>query len=107
MVVEARATLSDTLIEDDIEVLQSPGGLWAVVDRAPRDVGSGCRAILDGWFQRRPDFAPKGDPHLERHRATSRHDFVVSMCARKRPSSDESAWNMAMVSPDGSEATRP
>ena len=67
VVVEADATRSDALAVDGFEVLESPSGLWAMADRAPGDVRSGYRAILDGWFHGRPGFALEGDPHLERY----------------------------------------
>ena len=106
VMVEDDATLPDILIEDGFEVLRSPAGLWAVVDRAPQDVSSGYRAILDGWFQRRSGFALEGDPHLEHYRMTSRRELVVRVCMRVRPVSDHGAWNMAVVPPDGATVAR-
>jgi AraC-like DNA-binding protein/DNA gyrase inhibitor GyrI len=100
VVVEADAALPDTLLEDGFEMLRSPAGLWAVVDRAPQDVRSGYRAILDGWFQQRPGFALEGDPHLEQYIAHSGQDTIVRVCMRVRPLADQGAWNMAVVRSD-------
>ena len=43
VMVEADTMRFDLLIEDGFEVLRSPAGLWAVLDRAPQDVDSGWR----------------------------------------------------------------
>lgn len=105
--VEAGTALPDGLVEDGFEILVSPAGLWAVADRAPPDVGSGYRAILDGWLQRRPDYALEGDPHLERYRVTPEREVVVSVCMRVRPIAEDGRWNMDLVPPDDGAGTNP
>lgn len=71
------------MAEDGCEVL---AGLWAVVGVGRREIAEGYRAVLDGWFQRRPDYASKGDPHLERYGKAPGGENVVSASLRVRPS---------------------
>ena len=92
---------ADALAEDGFELLESPAGLWAMVDVAPRNTADGYRAIFDGWFQERADYAMEGDPYLERHGTTSEGAAVVTVCVRVRPVVEEGDFNMAVVPLDG------
>lgn len=98
--VEDGATLPRALVRDGFELLESPPGLWATIEVAARDTAEGYRAIFDGWFQGRGDYAMEGDPYLERQRRTQDGDLRVTVCVRVRPVADEGAWNMAVVEPD-------
>ena len=105
--VEDGTTLTDALAEDGFEVLESPAGLWAMMDVSPDRTGDGYRAIFDGWFQGRPDFAMEGDPLLERHDTSPDGERIVTVCVRVRPIVQEGDWNMAVVPPDGAEGPAP
>ncbi|WP_165359641.1 AraC family transcriptional regulator [Lichenibacterium minor] len=91
--------LPEEMAEDGFEVLVSPAGLWAVVDVGRREIANGYRAVLDGWFQRRPDYALEGDPHLERYGKASGGEDVVSVSLRVRPVEEDGSWNMPVVVP--------
>ena len=95
--VEHGTALPRTLVHDGFELLESPAGLWAIIDKAPANTAEGYRAILDGWFQGRPDFALEGDPHLERRSVTPDGETVVTVCMRVRPVDRDGSWNMAVV----------
>jgi AraC-like DNA-binding protein/DNA gyrase inhibitor GyrI len=94
------AVLPEELAEDGFELLESPAGLWAMTDVAPGEVADGYRAIFDGWFQGRPDYAMEGDPFLERYGRTPGRDLVVTVCVRVRRLVEEGDFNMAVLPPD-------
>ena len=91
--------LPEEMAEDGFEILVSPAGLWDVVDVGRREIASGYRAVLDGWFQRRPDYALEGDPHLERYWTAPGGEDVVSVSLRVRSIEKDGTWNMAVVAP--------
>ena len=101
------AILSEDLADDGFELLESPAGLWAMADVAPAKVAVGYRAIFDGWFQGRPDYAMEGDPFLERHGLTPGGEPVVTVCVRVRRIVEEGDFNMAVLPPDAPIGTAP
>jgi AraC-like DNA-binding protein/DNA gyrase inhibitor GyrI len=94
------AVLPEDLADDGFELLESPAGLWAMKDVMPAKVAEGYRAIFDGWFQGRPDYAMEGDPFLERHGRTPEGEAIVTICVRVRPIVEEGDFNMAVLPPD-------
>ena len=91
--------LPKEMAEDGFAVLVSPAELWAVVGVGRREIASGYRAVLDGWFQRRSGYALEGDPHLERYGTAPGGEDVVSVSMRVRPVEEDGTWNMAVVVP--------
>ena len=98
--VDDDAALPDDLADEGFELLESPEGLWAMKDVPPAKVAEGYRAIFDGWFQGRADYAMEGDPFLERYGKTPEGDVVVTICVRVRPIVEEGDFNMAVLPTD-------
>ena len=73
----------------------------------PHKVAEGYRAIFDGWFQGRADYAMEGDPFLERHGRPPEGEPVVTVCVRVRPIVEEGDFNMAVLPPDAPTGTAP
>ena len=101
------AALADDLANDGFELLESPAGLWAMADVPPAKVADGYRAIFDGWFQGRPDYAMEGDPFLERHGRRPEGEPVVTVCIRVRPIVEEDDFNMGLLPLDGAVEAAP
>ena len=101
------AALPDDLADDGFELLDSPAGLWAMKDVSPDKIAEGYRAIFDGWFQGRPDYAMEGDPFLERYGRGGGGELIVTVCVRVRPIVQEGDFNMAVMPPDAPSATAP
>ena len=93
------AALPDDLADGGFELLESPEGLWAMTDMAPGEVADGDRAIIDGWFQGRPDDAMEGGPFSWSATAGHRWGPVVTVWVRVRRIAVEGDFNMA-VPPD-------
>ncbi len=101
------AALPADMADDGFELLESPAGLWALTDVSPDKVAEGYRAIFDGWFQGRPDYAMEGDPFLERHGRSPEGDPVVTVCVRVRRLVEEGDFNMAVLPPDAPAGAAP
>ena len=91
------AAVSEDQANDGFDLLESPAGLWAMTNVEPAKVAEGYRAIFDGWFQGRADFAMEGDPFLERHGRSPKGEPVVTVCVRVRPIVEEGDFNMAVL----------
>ncbi len=107
VVVEDGMMLPEALADDGFELLESPAGLWAMVDVAPRYTRDGYRAIFDGWFQGRADYAMEGDPFLERHSVTPEGGAMVTVCVRVRLVVQEGDFNMAVMPLDSAVGMAP
>ena len=105
--VADHAALPHDLADVGFELLESPAGLWAMTEVPPDRTADGYRAIFDGWFQGRPDYALEGDPFLERYGRTPAGHVVVTVCVRVRPVGAEGDFNMAVLPPDAPADTAP
>ena len=100
LIADDDVILTERLADEGFELLESPAGLWAMTDVAPANVAEGYRAIFDGWYQGRPEYAMEGEPFLERYGRTPKGRSAVTVCVRVRPIVKESDFNMAVLSPD-------
>lgn len=97
--VDDGSALPEALAAGGLELLESPAGLWAMVDMPARDTAGGYRDIMDGWFQGPPGFVMESDPFLERRAVAPEDTVVVTVCVRVHPIGQDGEFNMAVLDP--------